>query len=265
MNRNQERWQRNKEGSSEFPHSALPVRRIAKLVSLLVIRAGVKDPKPVAVGSFFLVLAASTLIFVFGFENWLFVIVVSALLVVSSVLGLSVSRIAEDLKKRFLYDEWLDMYLKRIGGMVLYTVIGYQSWFYFDRSVYFILGICIGYMLSFSLLTRTLKKSVFLSEIKKEGYETHGINPRCSQERAGKQHGAISADVRGGRVAKFLGRVLFGVKISMDVWYLLTVVFILLRRTDIVLIFLSALFVVRSFAVTIYTVREIKVNEIGVT
>jgi len=51
----------------------------------------------------------------------------------------------------------------------------------------------------------------------------------------------------------------------MDVWYLLTVVFILLRRTDIVLIFLSALFVVRSFAVTIYTVREIKVNEIGVT
>ena len=147
MNRKQERWLLNEEGSSEVPHSSLPVRRIAELFSRLVIRAGVKDPKPVAIGAFFLVLAASTLLFVFGFENWLFVIVVSALLVVSSVLGLSVSRIAEDLRKRFLYDEWLDMYLKRIGGMVLYTVIGYQSWFYFDGSVYFILGICIGYLL----------------------------------------------------------------------------------------------------------------------
>jgi len=230
-----------------------------------MIQTGVKDLKPVAVGCFFLVIASSAFHFVFGFESWLFVIVVSLLLVISSLLGLSIIRITENLKKRFLYDEWLHLYPKRIGGMVLYTVIGYQSWLYFDRVVYFILGICIGYMLSYSFLTQTLKNSVFLSEIKKDGYETEGINSRWPQKRAGKHPGVASSTTGTRRkVTGFFRHVLFGVHISMDVWYLLTVVFILFRRTDILLIFLSTLFLVRSVAATIYTVREIKVKEMGV-
>lgn len=250
--------------SAEHPYSSITRRIIVRHFSKVLIWTGVKNPKAITASSFILTLAASNLIFMNGFENWLYVIIISVLIVISPLLGSSSSQIAQSLHKQSLYGAWLDKYLRKIGDMVLYTMIGYQSWLYFDRFIYFILGICVGYLLSYIFITSTLKKSVFLSEIKKDGYETHGINPRRSQERAGKQHGAISAAAHGGRVAKFLGRVLFGVKISMDVWYLLTVVFILLRRTDIVLIFLSALFVVRSFAVTIYTVREIKVNEIGV-
>lgn len=264
MNRNQQRWLRNEESSLEFPHSLLPVHRIAEFVSRLVIQTGVKDSKPVAVACFLLVIAASALHFVFGFESWLFVIVVSLLLVISSLLGLSIIWITENLKKRFLYDEWLRLYPKRIGGMVLYTVIGYQSWLYFDRFVYLILGICIGFMLSYSFLTQTLKNSVFLSEIKKNGYETEGINARWAQERAEKYPRVASTTaVPRRRVMVFFRHVLFGVNISMDVWYLLTAVFILFRRADILLIFLSTLFLVRSVAATIYTVREIKVTEMG--
>lgn len=226
--------------SAEHPYSSITRRIIVRHFSKVLIWTGVKNPKAITASSFILTLAASNLIFMNGFENWLYVIIISVLIVISPLLGSSSSQIAQSLHKQSLYGAWLDKYLRKIGDMVLYTMIGYQSWLYFDRFIYFILGICVGYLLSYIFITSTLKKSVFLSDTNNKGMLS-GVGNK-----------------------EFFSRIFHSMNIAIEGWYFLTVPFILLRRTDIMLIILSVFFLIRSVYITSRIAHEIRKNDIGV-
>lgn len=246
-------------------YTYITARFLSRSFVPILIKIGIRQPNAISVLSFAMVLTSAVL-FLFLEPKPLFNRIAIALLIeFSFILDCSDGQVARTLNRITLFGGWLDKYMDRIGEMFLYTVIGYVSWMRFGHFLYFILGFSTGFLFTYYSLIWAMKDSVFLEELRNSDYNLERYRVR-ENERKGK----INRRVLGRRFLKkntlsdVLSMVFFFLNIGMGERYFYPILFIILNRTDLMLIVVSVLFFMRSMNVTFILIRQIMRGKIGV-
>jgi len=237
---------------------------ISKPIVPFLIKLGIHNPNVVSFISFIMILSTSALLLIIDQEKLMNRIIVVLLIEISFMLDCSDGQMARFLNKKSLYGAWLDRFLDRIGEMVLYTAIGYFSWLYFGSLIYLILGVMTGFLFSYYSLIHAHKDFVFYEELRKNRYQigmSTGNSSKKIRERYkffGKKYFKKNAFIKKMRVPFFFLHIGIGER------YFYPIVFILLQRTDIMLIIVFTLFFLRAMNVTFILTKQIVRNKIGV-
>jgi len=237
---------------------------ISKPIVPFLIKLGIHNPNIVSFISFITILWTSALLFMSDQEKIMNRIIVVLLIEISFILDCADGQMARFLNKKSLFGAWLDRFLDRIGEMVLYTAIGYFSWLYFGSLVYLVLGVITGFLFSYYSLIHSHKDYVFYGELMKNPHQTGTFTINTSNKITtrftifGKKYFKKNAFIKKMRVPFFFLNIGIGER------YFYPIVFILLRRTDIMLIIVFTLFFLRAMNVTLKLTRQIVKNKIGV-
>ena len=241
-------------------YSFVTSRYISRPIVPALIRIGLKNPNVVSSLSFAILLGAAVLLLLVNRSVLLNRLIVAFLIELAFVLDCADGQIARTLDRKSLLGAWLDKYFDRIGEMFLYSVIGYASWQDTGQFVFFVLGVLTGFLFSYYSLVYAEKDSIFLEEIKKNGYrleqpsEKSGGTPCGRDEFFGKQY------FRGSALKRLFGLLFFYLNIGMGERYLYPIVFIPLGKTHIMLLIVFFLFFTRSMNVTFILARHIVRN-----
>jgi len=245
-------------------YSFFTSRYISKPLVPFLIKMGIKNPNIITIVSFLILLFASSLILLLKQKNLNNRIIISLLIEISFILDCADGQIARFLNKKSLFGGWLDKYLDRIGEMVLYTIIGYYSWLNFGHFIYLVLGVIIGYLFIYYSLLYAEKDSVFYEEIKISNYDLSKYfnKPKKDVEKSKKIFG--KRFLKNNTLYNVISIMFFYLNIGMGERYFYPIIFILINRTDIMLVIVFILFFLRSMNVTSLLIRQIINNKIGV-
>ncbi len=231
---------------------------VSRALVPLLIRLGIKNPNTVTMISFLLMISASVMLLLMDINTFLNRLVIAALIEISFIFDCADGQVARVLNKTSITGGWLDRYLDRIGEMALYSIIGWVSWFRYGSVLYFLAGILLGYMFTYYSLSYSIKDSIFLEVLVKEG-EGEFIKP------AEKSKKILGKRLLGrGKFVDILSKLFFFLNIGMGERYLYPIFFILIDRLDLMLIILTFLFTMRTINKNLMLFSRIKRNKIGV-
>ncbi len=233
---------------------------ISKPLIPLFIKLGLRNPNSVTVISFLLLIAASALLLKPPQFHLMNRIIVVLLIEISFIFDASDGQLARILNKTSLFGAWLDVYLDRIGEMVLYTTIGYVTWKIHGHFIYLIIGLGTGFLFTYYTIIFSLKDSVVYEEIR----NNYGKLISTS-ERKGKSHEqAKSKKIVGKRLLKndlllkTLNIAFFYLNMGLGERYLYPIFFILINRTDIMLLIVITLIFLRAGDKTLLLSQRLK-------
>lgn len=235
-------------------------RFIAKPIVPFLIRLGIQNPNTVSILSFILMIISAGLLLLLNSRHFINRVIVVALIEVSFVLDCSEGQIARVLNKKSLFGAWFNRYLDRIKEMALYSVIGYFTWISFGSFIYFIMGVLIGFLFNYYSLIHAEKDSVYYEEIKKNENEL----VTASQSKSNKKRYKIIGKTffKNSTYNQILSMSFFFLNIGIGERYFYPVAFILLKRTDIMLIIVLILFFLRAINWTFMLTKQIVHNTI---
>jgi hypothetical protein len=190
-------------------------------------------------------------------------IIIVLLIEISFIFDTFDGQLARVLKKISLFGAWLDIYLDRIGEMVLYTTIGYVTWKNHDHFIYLIIGLSTGFLFTYYTIIFSLKDSVVYEENRNNDGKV-----KTTSERKGESHEQTkSKKIIGKKLLKndFLLKILsiafFYLNIGLGERYLYPIFFILINRTDIMLPIVIVLIFLRAGNKTLLLSQRLKRND----
>lgn len=236
-------------------------RFISRHLVPLLIKLGIKNPNVVSVFSFILILISSALLLLLDQHSVSNRIIAAFLIEFSLIFGCADGQIARHLNKETLFGGWLHTYVDRIGEMVLYTLIGYITWMFYGSFIYFILGVFTGYLFTCYSIMSSQKDSLFLGEIMNNKYQGEFIS-KIKPEEMKKQRVLFKKRfLVNNTFRKIITGIFFFLNIGTGERYFYPVVFIILNKTNIMLIIVSVLFTIRAVTASFITVSDIMRNK----
>jgi len=241
---------------------------ISRPLVAFMARIGIKSPNSITVVSFVLIIVSCVLIVLWPAAALIKRIIIALLIEISFILDSSDGQLARVLKKTSFFGSWLDKYLDRIGEMALYMCIGYVVWQTKGHFIFFIMGISIGYLFTYYTIIYSVKDSVELEGLKRDGFFKGEMNKTSADEK--------DTDMRIGRkknnkknvlgkkffkdktIYSILAVAFFYLNLGSGERYLYPIFFILINRTDIMLPIVLTLIFLRAGNVTMILARRIK-------
>ena len=248
-------------------------RFIAPPLVKLLVRVKLKNPNIITIMSFVFILFASILILKLSLNGIINRVLITLLIELSFIFDCVDGQLARKIDKTSLFGAWLDKYLDRFGEIFLYSAIGYITWKYSNNIIYFILGISLGFLFVYYSMIWTMKDAVLFESSKtnnskddsKNLVEKKLINNNLNKEALGsfkKRHKKIIGKniFKNNKFFHIFSYLLFFLNIGIGERYLYPIFFILINRTDIMLIIISVLFSLRSINVTLIIANKLKTS-----
>ena len=236
-------------------------RYISRPLVPFLIKLGIKNPNVVSIFSFVLILISSALLLLLDQHSVSNRIIAALLIEFSLIFDCADGQMARQLNKETLFGGWLDTYVDRIGEMVLYTVIGYITWMFYGSFIYFILGVFTGYLFTCYSIMSSQKDSLFLEEIMNNKYQGELLSKIKPGEMKKQQALFKKRFLLNNTFGKIVTGIFFFLNIGTGERYFYPVVFIILNKTNIMLIIVSVLFTIRAVTASLITVSDIMRNK----
>lgn len=236
-------------------------RFISRPLVPFLIKLGIKNPSVVSVFSFVLILISSALLLLLDQHSVSNRIIAAFLIEFSLIFDCADGQIARHLNKETLFGGWLDTYVDRIGEMLLYTVIGYITWMFYGSFIYLLLGVFTGYLFTYYSIMSSQKDSLFLGEIMNNKYQGESLSKIKPGEMKKQQVPFKKRFLVNNTFKKIITGIFFFLNIGTGERYFYPVVFIILNKTNIMLIIVTALFTIRVVTASLITVSDIMRNK----
>ena len=246
---------------------------IAPPLVQLFVKVKLKNPNIITIISFIFILFASFLILKLSLNRLINRVLISLLIELSFVFDCVDGQLARKIDKTSLFGAWLDKYLDRFGEIFLYSTIGYITWVYSNNIIYFVLGIYLGFLFVYYSMIWTMKDEVLFESPKAEKSKTE--SKKIDQKKLlNKDSNSQTLEYLRSDHNKIIGKSIFKdskffhifsylfffLNIGVGERYLYPIFFILINRTDIMLIIISVLFSLRSMNVTLIIANKLKTS-----
>ena len=254
----------HKGGRPDAFFSFINSRYISRPLVPVLIRFGFKNPNLVSSLSFVILVGTTVLLLLLDRTLLTNRIFITLLIEFSFILDCADGQITRSINKKSLFGGWLDKYFDRIGEMFLYTTIGYITWQDFGSFYYFILGVLTGFLFSHYSLIYAEKDSIFFEEFKKGGYGVKTVLKKEHEKSKDKDEFFGKKYLRGSVLRRFVRISFFYINIGMGERYLYPIVFILLNRTNLMLLIMIPIFFIRTMNVTFILAKHLMRNKMDV-
>lgn len=251
---------RGKRKSGSF-YYLINSRYISRYLVSFIIFIGIQNPNVLTVFSFLLIILSSFLMFVVGKDIFLNRIIIALIIELSFLFNCAKGQLARKLEKTSMFSKWLGRYFNRIGEMILYFAIGYVTWFIYGHFYYFVFGLTIGYLFTFNTLIYSIRDWVIYKEIEANGFSFKSSN---NKNNINKYKIIGKKLIKNKKLFKLLSIIFFYLNVGIGERYLYPIFFILLNRTDIMLIMLLPLTIIRNVNVFLINMKKIETNRVNV-
>ncbi len=225
---------------------------ISRYFVLFIISIGIKNSNILTVFSFSFIIIASFFLLAFKQEIFLNRVIIALIIELSFLFSCARGQLAGKLNKTSMYGTWLSRHLNRIGEMILYFVLGYITWFIYGHFIYFVFGFAIGYLFTFNTLIHSICDWVIHIE----------IDDNVSPVKFFIHKNLIIGKkiIENKKLYKLLSIMFFYLNIGIGERYLYPIFFILINRTDIMLILMLPLTVLRVINGFFINMKKIKMK-----